>query len=685
MAKTDIADYEKAIREEFDAKDVSLLGGVNRRNSFTFKVTDKSNTVTVIKLLKKDNGAEAKINDEKQSLKRIDDVPSIRVSKLISSGEIKIKTKKLPYLTFSYYDGSTLSELSKSKWSEANVGSFLASLIETIMALAHADIIHQDIKPDNIIRQTDGQYVVLDLGIARFGSLEPSFVKQQGPAAYLSMEQVELGLEKNIVNQRRITFLSDLNSLGIVAINLLTGADFKNTWEVDRRSEAAERIRKGEIIEIQDAELRELIASLLEPSPSTRLYRLRNRVNFSDFITKPDYEVRYWSLHKSGTGLTFLKDFAKDNSDTTLGLVLSSETVQSVANTVKTVENLQEHGWEIAVDPSTHKLLFNGDHHAHLRKHKYYYDDLQPEKFFDTSFTQTFVSQVVEFERSLNPTLYISPYFFINKPTDQLLAIGFSLYDEFKKELLKLGDSKPVALGLSISKSLLERKEEVDKLADQIILHANTPVVYLNLELLKRDNSPCKDEVYLAGVNRLVSRLSTTKQVIVSQIDQSSLGLVTNKMVSLAINPSVSYRKNDIAEKLKDEKGDQSGGPKSEDRRNRVYIPQLMNDLDITRDLNNADFTKLDGKLNITNKTKSPYYTESLNIASNDVRNKHFTYEFNQQVNEIVNNDEVIARKNFAQKIKNAKDAYQAISDAGIKLDADQTGDFLPVWEKIFL
>lgn len=686
MAKTEVSDYQKSVQEEFNAKSVALLGGANRRNSFTFKVTDKADNVTVVKILKKDNGTEAKINDEKQSLKQIEDVEGIRVSQLVSSGEIKVKNKKFPYLVFPYYEGSTLAELvTKDSWTEQDVAAFLASLIETIMTLARAGIIHQDIKPDNIIKQADGQYIVLDLGISRFTSLEPSFVKQQGPAAYLSMEQVELGLDKNFVNQRRITFLSDLNSLGIVAVHLLAGSEFSRSWEVDRRSEAADRIRKGEIVNIEDTNLRELVASLLEPSPSTRLYKLKGALDLTGFTAKSEYKTRYWSLHKSGTGLSFIKDFAKDNPDTKLGLILSSETVNSVSNTVKVVESLLENEWDIAVDPSTYKLRFNADHHAYLKQHQYYYDDLQPEKFFDTSFTQAFVSQVVEFERSLKPTLYISPYFFISKPTDQLLAINLSLYDEAKKELTKLGDSKPLALGLSVSKSLLERHEDVDKLADQIILHVGVPIVYLNLEMTKRDNSPCKDEEYLQGVNRLVSRLSTTKQVIVSQIDQSSLGLVTNQRVSLAINPSVSHRKNDVAEKLKDEKSDQSGGPKSEDRRHRVYIPQLMNDLDISRDINNSDFATLDKKVSITGKVKSPYYTEALNIGSNDARNKHFTYEFNQQVTGIIDIDEISSKNKLQQRIEEAETAYKAISDAGIKLDADQTGDFLPVWKKIFL
>lgn len=688
MAKFEFKDFQKAISNELTGvKSVAVLGGLGRRNSYTFKVVFHSGEEKVIKLLKNTNGAEAKINDEMQSLKSLEKRTDIQVSHLIGSGEMAVKSKRMNYLLFSFYDGPVLSELTNRNGgcTEDDVMTFVNAMLKTIMQLASAGIIHQDIKPDNIVKCKNGDYILLDLGIAKFVTLDPKFVKQQGPAAYLSLEQVELGIHKSVANQRRITFLSDFNSLGIVALNMLLGPDFYSAWEVDRRHEASSRIREREIVNIEDEPLRTLLAALLEGNPSTRLYELRKILDFSTFQTSAsDDWPRYWSLHKA-TGLTFLKAFAKENAKLKLGLVVSADAVNSIPNTLQTVEAIAGYEWKTAVDPCTHKLLFNADHHGHLKQKTYYHDGLLPESFYDTPFTQTFVSQVIEFERSLNPSLYISPYFFIRSHDDPLLSVGFNLFEECKKQLKTLDDNRPIAFGLCVSRGVLSRPADLDALADQIIVNPSVDTVYLNAELTKRDNTPCKDKDYLSGLKRLVERLAVTKNVIVAQGDQASLGLLPQERVLVAVNPNVSYRKNDIEDKLKEDKEEQGGGPKGSDRRYRVYVPKLMADLDITRDLNAATFKKLDTAQNITESKQSPYYNDAINIGDSEARNKHFTLEFNKQVESVVDADEEQSRKKFKKKVADGKSAYSQIAKASIKLDGDQTGDFLDVWEEVFL
>lgn len=682
-AKFEGQDFQTAIKSEIaDVISVSALGGLFRRNSWTFKITKTSGEELVIKILKNTDGAESNINNEKRSLKAIEHIPDINVSRLIDSGEIKVKSTKMPYLVFPYYSGESLSKLSTGdcKFTEDETKAFTKSLINTILQLAKAGIIHQDIKPDNIVKMKDGSFVLLDLGIARFIKLDPSFVKQQGPAAYLSMEQIELGVKNNPVNKRRVTFLSDLNSLGIVAVNLLLGSNaFHAQWALDRREEAAERIRSKEIIDIQDDELRNLVASLLEASPSTRLFRLKDLIDISPFIPKSSNLNKYWSLHKP-TGLSFIKKFAKDNNDISMGLVLSAETVQSVSSTDIITKPLVENGWELAVDPSTHKLLYNRDHHAHLKIRDYYREDLSIDDFFDASFTKTFTSQVMEFERSLNPTLYISPYFYLTNSYDQKLTVGISLYKEAQGYLNILNDSKPLALGLCVSKPLICNEKESDRLADQIVLDNSIDIVYLNIELVKSDNRPAKDADYLKGVRRLVERLATTKKVIVSQVDQFGLGLLTIDKVSLAVNPDVSYRKNDIDEKLKEIKPEKGWGPKAEDRRNRVYIPSMLTDLDIDRDIN-----QLHGKVDLKKGMKSPYYNDALDIGNKEARNLHFTYEFNAQCQKL--GGAVCPKDELKSMIAEAKGFFKSIESSGIKLDTstNQSADFLVAWEDAFV
>lgn len=91
--------------------------------------------------------------------------------------------------------------------------------IQTADGLAHAherEVIHRDIKPQNIMVTVQGQVKILDFGLAKLGLQESmsGVSSTAGTAAYLSPEQAQ-GLTA--------TPQSDLFSLGIVLYELVTG------------------------------------------------------------------------------------------------------------------------------------------------------------------------------------------------------------------------------------------------------------------------------------------------------------------------------------------------------------------------------------------------------------------------------------------------------------------------------
>lgn len=121
---------------------------------------------------------------------------------------------RVPFLVTEFIEGNTLAALIQQNgalpW---DVGLFmLQQLAQGLNAIHHQNIIHQDIKPDNIFISNEGEVKLGDLGFSV--TLDQVDQQIQGTPAYLAPEVVE-GLP--------VDFRSDLYSLGLVGYEMLTG------------------------------------------------------------------------------------------------------------------------------------------------------------------------------------------------------------------------------------------------------------------------------------------------------------------------------------------------------------------------------------------------------------------------------------------------------------------------------
>jgi serine/threonine-protein kinase len=123
-----------------------------------------------------------------------------------------------PYIVFEYVEGETLKERIKRS-GRLPITEAVAYAIEIARALgaAHArNIVHRDVKPQNVLIDGEGSAKVTDFGIAR--TLDEDGLTADGRVLgttdYVSPEQA-LG--------RPVTGQSDLYSLGIALYEMLTG------------------------------------------------------------------------------------------------------------------------------------------------------------------------------------------------------------------------------------------------------------------------------------------------------------------------------------------------------------------------------------------------------------------------------------------------------------------------------
>lgn len=144
------------------------------------------------------------------------------VPHIFDFGEIDIGTIKAAYIIEQRIEGRELRAvlLKDGKQSKSFVVAMMKSLLATICELESNKIVHRDIKPDNIVIDSDGGFWLLDFGIARdLDDVSLTMTgEKMGPLSpgYAAPEQV-------MNFKRQIDSRADLFSLGVTAYELLKG------------------------------------------------------------------------------------------------------------------------------------------------------------------------------------------------------------------------------------------------------------------------------------------------------------------------------------------------------------------------------------------------------------------------------------------------------------------------------
>src|SRR4028118_434251 len=121
------------------------------------------------------------------------------------------------YLVQEFIDGKNLAEelADRECFNETEIRQLLNDLLPVLQFVHQGQVIHRDIKPENIISRPNGQLVLVDFGAAKFAT-ETALLKtgtKIGSAEYTAPEQA----------RGKAVFASDLYSLGVTCIYLLTG------------------------------------------------------------------------------------------------------------------------------------------------------------------------------------------------------------------------------------------------------------------------------------------------------------------------------------------------------------------------------------------------------------------------------------------------------------------------------
>lgn len=261
-------------------KNVTLLKSAGQKD--VYRATSSNFGDVVIKIIKPNQNTE-RIEREIEIIERLKD---INTSIIYQHGNIECEKGNFKYIIESFISGICLKDYMEEVklLSYEEVIDFLRQLLNIIKILEQNNIVHRDIKPDNIIKN-DNQYFLIDFGIARDldkVSLTPT-ASTIGPATvmYAPMEQIEN--MKELIDSR-----VDLYSTCLLAYEMLTG---KNPYyeEGDNLPQIMRKIEKGEFEELDNdtyKEINEFIHTCMNKYPTRRPQYGEDALAWFEDITK---------------------------------------------------------------------------------------------------------------------------------------------------------------------------------------------------------------------------------------------------------------------------------------------------------------------------------------------------------------------------------------------------------------
>ena len=129
--------------------------------------------------------------------------------------------KSRPYIVMEFLEGQTLGHLMHSirPMPEHDALKIASRICEALHYMHEHEVVHRDLKPDNIMICNDGSIRIMDFGIAKFEGQRRltfgGFTPAMGTPDYMAPEQVK---------GKRGDARTDIYSLGAILYEMVTGS-----------------------------------------------------------------------------------------------------------------------------------------------------------------------------------------------------------------------------------------------------------------------------------------------------------------------------------------------------------------------------------------------------------------------------------------------------------------------------
>ena len=448
------------------------------------------------------------------------------------------KTSEYIFLEFPFLKGKNLSDYSKDrKFSEKEVKDIGISILRGISDLARHNIVHQDIKPDNIFITENGEVKILDFGSARFK--KNSFKgKTKSNRNYSSPEQI-LGKGATITEEMHLICdeKSDVYAAGIILYQLLTNKLPFESNDEKLKNTLPVLIQRDDV----STEFKEVITSFLNNAPRYRPLASEAVLSLEvGKVVKPTFNRGgfYYSASNSFSrfekALSFKGNFIS-------GLILSAS-----KTSLNQIKKLKFTKIKKIFDPQLYIFQEKKQVTKNFKATPYYKyclngSTIDLNLLKEEKTRNSFVLDVIKYQLSVSPDILLSPGFLIREFTDEAWNLDQETTQEalriYEEKLIQIPIFKSVIIGQEVLTTTKSRGKMLDYLTSSELKNVSGYFI-----LFESVSEVVTDESWLLSAKEfLIDLLSKGKPVILARAPLSSL-VFSYLGVTLGMGENMSQR-----------------------------------------------------------------------------------------------------------------------------------------------
>ncbi|WP_026673995.1 serine/threonine protein kinase [Alkalihalobacterium bogoriense] len=557
------------------------------------------------------------------------------------------------YLVMEYADGEPLRTFIErnGKLTVSQTQRIGLQLLEGLNAIHERGLFHRDLKPDNIFITRLGDVRILDFGLVKFldASTLTATGVPMGTYAYMAPEQLK--------DSKNIDFRADLYSFGAILFHMITG---RLPLEIHSLVEAPYKILSevppfaSSINPATPNKLDNIIATLLEKQPHRRNYSMD--ILFAELRSLDDKKIPVPSLDLSLRFLprllhnerTLIEEYSEEHQLD--GIIFPANFFPKYA---KVYNHVRDNGGFTMVDPVVYRLAYSKFSNVQSLVNLPYalssFTKEKPEDFKDLESVQLRAKEVMDWQLKQNPSVLVAPFHFLANINDPWLEIDLKVFNECRKYLAEIGETRPLYAGISI---------QIESISDDIspirIVNHYTRIQadgYLLMFDVKLD---AFNKAHYYAFGKIVSMLGEVyKPIVLSRVNDFGLGLMS--MGATAISSGIGFIE-DFKESILIEEG---GGFHLKPR---YYIPQLLTSYSekALKDI----FEPAIGKQLACNCPYCQGSTDSAYLSKPQVSKGHYLFHKQKQVAVLDEMDKPERLRWFLQNVEEANNLAKQLKKA---------------------